>query len=147
MSNNAHPLVLFNTKFTEIKNGENAGWLTCLNCGEPLKKQENIIKCEDYHWKCEKCNIVIDKDIGQLYRCCRCDRVIEKTEDLVFEFITPNYKEFSFCHKSTGIGQYLCPKCHSRAIHKKRFRRIRNIPFKIAYSFYWVYRKIRDRND
>ncbi len=137
-------LHLFN-EIIDKDTGDTAKWLTCCVCGYPLKKQETDIHCVNYFWKCEKCNIVIDKDIDQLYRCCRCDRVIEKTEDLVFEFITPNWREISFCHKPTGIGQYLCPKCHRKAIRPKRFKKIRNIPFKIGYSFYWVYKKIKDR--
>ncbi len=104
---------------TGVENDNTATWLTCLKCGEPLRKQKSNITCIDYYWKCDKCNIVIEKDINQLYSCCRCGRIIEKTEDLVFEFITPNWKELSWCNKPTGIGQYLCGKCHSRAIRPR----------------------------
>ena len=104
-------------------------WLTCLSCGEPLTKVDTKISCIQPHYRCDKCNIVVDGEIGQLYHCCRCDKVVEQYEELIFEFITPNWKELGWCPKPTGIKQYLCKRCHDRAIKPRRFKRIRQIPF------------------
>ena len=117
-----------------------AKWKVCLNCGESLEKKETSIQCIDWYWHCPKCNIVIDKDLDQLYKCNRCGKIIEKYEELVFEFITPNWKELSFCHKPTGIKQYLCPKCHWRAIKPIKFKRLRSIPLLIPLFFALVLR-------
>ena len=144
MTRDCHPLVLFNTKFREIKDeiqygnsitidtnfnttlndnmGKHTIWLTCVECNEPLERKKRIIRCVDYYWECNKCDIIISKDAGRLYKCIRCNKLIKPNKDLIFDFITPNCKELDLCYKLNGLKQYLCPRCHSHAIHKKRFR-------------------------
>lgn len=138
----------FEVEFDSIEEAENEqeqleSVRFCFNCGEPLKELHSEIKCIGTHYKCEHCNIIQDGDIGQLYHCCRCNRVIEDKEELVFEFITPNWKEMSFCPKPMGIKQYLCGKCHERAIHPKRFKRIRKIPMYVLFGLYCISRRVR----
>lgn len=125
---------------TEKLLGKTAKWKVCLNCGEPLEKKESSIRCINWYWHCPECNITIDKDLDQLYKCSRCGKIIGRYEELVFEFITPNWKEISFCYKPTGIKQYLCPKCHGRAIKPLRFKNLRNLFAYILLFFALVLR-------